>query len=194
VDLKTGQQYFKIAHHGIGKVLDPEKKSRKESKYLIRQGSSYHLETEDIWIDVEAMDQLITLGNKIYSEDKKFAIRAYQEAIELHEGTYLPDRLFEDWTSEERERIQLLVLGAYINLSELLVKSNPMECVRLTQEALQIDSTWEDAYRIQMEAYYHKGDRPMAIKTYKRCKKVLREEFDIDPLPETQAMFAKIMK
>ena len=174
------------------KVLEPDRKSRTESKYIIRQGATYQLKLDDIWIDIEALDQFIALGNQAILDDEKLAERAYREAIALYQGMYLPSRLYEDWSSEERERIQLLTLGAIISLSELLVKENPLETVRLTQQALQIDSTWEDAYRIQMQAYFEKGNRPMAIKTYQQCKKVLEEEFGIEPLPETRQLFRKI--
>lgn len=189
---KSGQQNFKVAHHGLNKVLEPDRKSRVESKYIIRQGLSYQLDWEDIWIDVEALDQFVAIGNQAFVENTSFAQRAYREAIDLYEGVFLPNRIYEDWSSEERERIQLLALGALINLSELLIKENPLESVRLCQKALQIDATWEDAYRIQMEAYLEKGNRPMALKTYQQCKVVLEEEFGIDPLPETQQLFKKI--
>ena len=43
-----------------------------------------------------------------------------------------------------------------------------------------------------MEAYFQKGNRPMAIKTYQQCEKVLDEEFGIAPLPETKRLLLKI--
>jgi len=132
------------------------------------------------------------IGNQCLGENPKLAILAYREAIELHHGVYLPNRLYEDWSSEERERIQVLVLGAIITLGELLLEENPMESIRLSQQALLIDTAWEDAYRIQMEAYLQKGNRPLAIKTYQQCKKVLEKEFGIEPLPETQQLLKKI--
>jgi DNA-binding SARP family transcriptional activator len=72
------------------------------------------------------------------------------------------------------------------------VEKNPMESIRFAQKALLIDHAWEDAYRVQMEAYLQKGNRPMAIKTYQQCEKVLEEEFGIEPLPETQQLLRKI--
>ena len=192
LDSKAGQQNFKVAHHGVTKVLEPDRKSRTESKYIIRQGLTYHLSFEDIWLDVEVLDQLIALGNQLLVDQPKLAQRAFREATELYKGAYLPSRLYEDWSSEERERIQLLTLGALISLSELMIEENPLESVRLTQQALQIDSTWEDAYRIQMEAYFEKGNRPMAIKTYRQCEEVLNREFGIEPLPETRQVYQKI--
>ena len=50
----------------------------------------------------------------------------------------------------------------------------------------------QSTYRIQMEAYLEKGNRPMAIKTYQTCEKILEEEFGIEPLPETQLLLRKI--
>ncbi|MEZ5041838.1 MAG: bacterial transcriptional activator domain-containing protein [Saprospiraceae bacterium] len=192
VDAKAGQQNFKVAHHGVTKVLEPDRENRVESKYIIRQGATYQLKFEDIWIDIEALDQLIALGHQALVDQPALAQTAYREAIALHQGVYLPNRLYEDWSSEERERIQLLILGAFISLSELLLKENPLESVRLTQLALQIDPTWEDAYRIQMEAYLEKGNRPMAIKTFQHCERVLEDEFGIAPLPETRQLYQKI--
>ncbi|MEO0790170.1 MAG: bacterial transcriptional activator domain-containing protein [Bacteroidota bacterium] len=189
---KAGQQNFKVANHGLSKVLEPDRKSRAESKYIIRQGPTYHLMLEDIWLDVEILDQLIALGNQAAMDQPEVAKRAYREATELYQGAFLPARLYEDWSSEERERIQLLALGALVSLSEMLVEENPLESVRLAQRALQIDATWEDAYRIQMQAYLEKGNRPMAIKTYKKCEEVLEEEFGIEPLPETKRLMREI--
>ena len=192
VDSKAGQQNFKVALHGVNKILEPTRKSRTEAKYIIRQGVTYQLKTDDIWMDVEALDDFVAIGNQNLVDHPTLARQAYYEAIELYQGSFLPNRLYEDWSSEERERIQLAALNALISLSELLTKENPLEAVRLTQKALQIDATWEDAYRIQMEAYFEKGNRPMAIKTYKQCEKILDQEFGIQPLPETKSLLKKI--
>ncbi|MEM0991718.1 MAG: bacterial transcriptional activator domain-containing protein [Bacteroidota bacterium] len=191
-DSKSGDQNFKVALHGINKTLEPERKSREEPKYILRQGLTYQLQLEEIWIDADALEAFIALGNQSLNDFPTLAAQAYRAAIDLHRGIYLPNRLYEDWSSSERERIQLLALGAMITLAELTMAENPMESVRLTQKALQVDATWEDAYRIQMQAYFQKGNRPLAIKTYQQCKSVLYEEFGLKPLPETQALFRKI--
>jgi len=192
VDSKAGQQNFKVSLHGLNKVLEPDRKSRTESQFIIRQGLTYQLNIENVWIDIEALEQFIALGNQALVDHPKLAQQAYRQAIELHDGVYLPNRLYEDWSSEERERIQVLTLGAFITLGELLLAENPMESIRLAQQAIFIDTAWEDAYRIQMEAYLRNGNRPLAIKTYQKCKKVLDQEFGIEPLPETQQLLKKI--
>ena len=183
---------FKVALHGINKVLEPNRPSRTEAIYIIRQGVSYHLNLEKIWIDVEVLEKYVIIANEYFGTDNVIAKKAYKLALELYDGIYLPNRVFEDWSSEEREKIQLLVLGAYIALAEILLKENPLESIRLAQNAISIDPTWEDAYRLQMHAYLAKGNRPQAIKTYQKCVSILDEEYGIDPLPETKKLLREI--
>jgi DNA-binding SARP family transcriptional activator len=183
---------FKVALHGINKALEPERPSRTEPIFIIRQGVSYQIDLEKVWIDVEVLEKYIIIGNQTFGTEKEIAKQAYQKAIELYKGSFLPNRIYEDWTSEEREKSQLLILGAYITLAEILIKENPLESIRLAQNALNIDAAWEDAYRIQMQAYIAKGNRPQAIKTYMKCEVILEEEYGISPLPETKKLLQEI--
>jgi DNA-binding SARP family transcriptional activator len=185
-------QGFKVALHGINKVLEPNRKSHSETAFIERIGLTYKINTEDIWIDTVAFEAFIALGNKNIQNQPEIAISALREALSLHNGQFLPDRIYEDWTSDERERLQLAYLNAGITLAELLIKSNPSESIRICQEVLLVDETWEDAYRIQMEAFYSRGNRPMAIRTYQVCEKVLAEEMGLKPLPETRRLYEKI--
>lgn len=186
-------QNFKVALHGINKALEPNRKSHSEARYITRQGLAYQLNTEGVWIDSHAFESLIAIGNQALTEESKMAKKAYVEAMSLYKGIYLPERIYEDWSCDERERLQVLALGAIITLAELTLQDNPLESIRLSQQALLIDAAWEDAYRIQMEAYFMKGNRPMAIKTFQQCERVLEEEMGIEPLPETKRLYRKIM-
>jgi DNA-binding SARP family transcriptional activator len=192
-DLDTGEATFKVALHSLNKAIEPDKKSHAEARYITRIGTTYKLNTEDIWIDADALEQFIAIGNQTFTHEPALAIRAYRAATDLLRGGYLPERIYEDWSCDERERLQVLALGALVTLAELLLADNPMESIRLSQQALLIDTAWEDAYRVQMAAYFQKGNRPMAIKTYQVCEKVLREEMDIAPLPETKRLYQRII-
>ncbi len=192
-DGESGDQNFKVALHGVNKVLEPNKKSHADARFILRQGLTYQLNTEEIWIDSDALESYIAIGNQAFATDPALAQSAYREALALQKGSYLPDRIYQDWSCDERERLQVLILGALITLAEMLVQDNPMESIRLSQQALLIDAAWEDAYRIQMEAYLQKGNRPMAIKTYQQCEKILHDEMGIQPLPETRKVYQQIL-
>lgn len=188
-----GDRNFKVALHGINKALEPNRPPRTDPKYIIRQGITYQLNHVDIWIDAQAVEDYIAVANEARGTDNNIAISAYRSALECHSGVYLPNRIYEDWSSEERERLQVLILSAYISLAELMLDQQPLETVRLAQKAISIDSTWEDAYQLQMKAYLVQGNRPAAIKSYQQCVKVLDKEFGLDPLPETQEIYDSIM-
>ena len=183
---------FKVALHGIHKALEPQRPSRTAPQYIIRQGVSYRLHLEKVWIDVDLLEKYIILGNEALHNDDHIAEKAYKKAIELYQGIYLPNRIYADWSSEEREKTQLLILGAYISLAEIILHQKPLESIRLVEAALAIDNTWEDAYRIQMKAYLIKGNRPQAIKAYMKCEIVLEEEYGVAPLPETKQLLKEI--
>ncbi|MES2798082.1 MAG: bacterial transcriptional activator domain-containing protein [Bacteroidota bacterium] len=187
-------QGFKVALHGINKALEPDRKSHSDTKFVLRNGHAYQLDLTYLFIDSHAFEELIIIGNQHVNEKSSIAIQCYRQAIALHKGAFLPDRIYEDWSSDERERLQLMFLGASVTLAELLLSENPNESIQLCQEALLADVTWEEAYRIQMLAYLKKGNRPMAIKTYQVCEAVLKAEFGIKPLPETRKIYQTILE
>jgi DNA-binding SARP family transcriptional activator len=185
-------QGFKVALHGINKAIEPGRKSHSDTKYIHRVGQTYQLDLSSIWVDALAFEQLISYAHQQLIEAPQLAAKAYRTALALHQGTFLPDRIYEDWSSDERERLQLLFLGASMALAELVLKENPLESIQLCQEALLVDVAWEEAYRVQMEAYFRKGNRPMALKTYQICERTLWEELAIKPLPETKRLYERI--
>ncbi len=189
---EDGDRDFKVALHGVNKALEPDRKPRTEPRFIRRYDLTYGLSLEDVWIDAVAFEDLITSANKILADDREIAISRYRQALALFKGDYLPERRYEDWSSVERERLQVLALNLMTALAGLLLEQNPLESIRLTQRVLAIDPVWEDAYRIQMRAYMAQGNRPLAIRTYRRCVKVLEDELGIGPLPETQALYEQI--
>jgi DNA-binding SARP family transcriptional activator len=187
-------QGFKVALHGINKALEPNRKSHGDTKFFQKVGQTYQLNFSEMLLDSLLFEELINFGNKTLTTSKILSIKAYREALSLHKGSFLPERIYEDWSSDERERLQLIFLGATMTLAENLLIENPIETIQLCQQALLIDEAWEEAYRLQMEAYLQKGNRPMAIKTYQICEKVLMEELGIKPLPETKKVYLRVME
>lgn len=191
-DLEGGDRDFKVALHTINKTLEPERKPRAEPHFIHRYGLTYGLNLEGVWIDADEFERLIAVGNQAKPSDEQTAIACYQQALALYKGDYLPERRYEDWSSAERERLQVLALGVMTTLANLMLSQSPLESIRLTQRVLRIDPIWEDAYRIQMQAYASQGNRPLAIRTYQQCVAALADELGLDPLPETLQLYQQI--
>ena len=190
LDADGGDRDFKVALHAATKILEPNRKPRTDPQFIRRYDLTYELNLEKVWIDALAFENLIAAGNQAAGTGP--AIHDYRQALALYQGDYLPERRYEDWSSAERELLQVLALGLMTTLAELLLPNSPLESIRLTQHALAIDPVWENAYRIQMQAYLAQGNRPMALRAYRQCVKLLHSELAIDPLPETQAVYQQI--
>lgn len=192
LDLEEGDRIFKVALNTILKVLEPERPPRTESRFIQRQSLVYSLNLAETWVDADAFENLIALGNRRLPGNMEAAIQHYQQALALYGGDYLPERRYEDWSSAERERLHLLALGTMTTLANLLVERSPLESIRLTQRVLIVDPVWEEAYRVQMRAYLAQGNRPLARRVYQQCVEMLDRELGVEPLPETQRLYEQI--
>lgn len=194
IELEKGDRDFKVALNAVNRALEPKREARDEALFTRRYGLAYGLDFEHVWLDSEVFEQLVATGNQAALVNEiATAIACYETATTLYNGDYLPERRYEDWTSAERERLQLLALNTMTTLASLLLERLPLESLRLTQRVLAIDPVWEDAYRVQMRVFMAQHNRPLALKTYEKCRAVLDDEFGVEPLPETEAIYTEIL-
>jgi DNA-binding SARP family transcriptional activator len=195
LDPQAAENHFKVALNALQHVLEPDRPPRAPAFFVQRQGTAYRLNpTAAIELDITTFERLISEAAQMAGTQPQPASELYRQALDLYTGDFLPDCLYEDWTSAERERLQVLALGTMTTLAELSVERCPLESLRLTQRVLTIDPIWEDAYRIQMRAFLVQGNRPLALRTYERCVEVLEREFGVEPLPETRELYEEIRR
>ncbi|MBI1882550.1 MAG: transcriptional regulator [Chloroflexi bacterium] len=192
LDLEEGDRDFKVALNTVYKVLEPERKPRAESRFIQRQGLVYSLHLAEAWVDADTFESWVAAGNRALPDQADVAIHSYRQALAVYTGDYLPERRYEDWSSAERERLQLLALGVMTTLAGLLVGQSPLESIRLTQHVVAVDPVWEEAYRVQMRAYLAQGNRPLALRTYQQCVRMLDQELGVEPLPETRQLMEQL--
>ena len=192
LDWETSNRDFRVALNAAYKALEPERKPRAQSRFILRRDLAYGLDMDQTLVDADDFELLVRSGNSALPDDAEAAIERFRAAVDLYTGDYLPERRYEDWASTEQERLQVLALGTMTTLAGLLAETSPLESVRLTQRVLAVDPVWEDAYRAQMRAYQAQGNRPLALRTYRQCVQVLDREFGVEPLPETRQLYKEI--
>jgi ATP/maltotriose-dependent transcriptional regulator MalT/DNA-binding SARP family transcriptional activator len=188
---------FKVALNVVNKVLEPTRSHDAPCAFIAREGTAYRLRPEaDLWLDAAAFEQACTAGLRLFDRGAiEAAIAQLQAALQLYGGDYLPDALYEDWASAERERLLSLFLRAADVLAEaLLQRGQYNETVDICQRILAHDPCWERAYALTMLAYARQGNRPQALRVYQRCIRALREELGIDPAPATTALYQRIVR
>ena len=195
-DPEVGRRDFKVAFSTLCRVLEPRRNPRAPSAYLVRDGSRYGLRPgADLWLDAEAFERAIVEGDRLAGSDPEGRIERYRQALRLYRGNYLEERLYEEWCSEERERLLTLYLRTADRLARALAEGERWEeVIEVCQAILGRDPCWEQAYRLMMVAYAELGNRAQAMRTYRRCVRRLREELQVEPTPETVRLYESLSR
>lgn len=196
LDTDRAERDFKVALNALNEALEPERPARAPSVFVVRQGLAYGVNPDaPIVIDAEEFRLGLRQAARLESDDLDAAIDAYRDALDRYAGDYLPDALYEDWASLERERLQTLYLNGAMRLAALLLRRGGyQEAVHLCQSVLMLDRYWEEAYRLMMLCHALRGNRPLALRTYEQCRAALEEGLDLLPMAETTELYQRIRR
>ena len=140
--------------------------------------------------DVEAFEAFVAKAKSL--SDPEEQIRLYERAIDLVHGHYLED-IDATWVWPERERLNQANLWASLSLAELYLREGQThDALKICENALAYDSTFEATYRLKMQLYRRLGDRGSVIYTYKTCERVMRDIYNLPPSEETQRLYQEL--
>ncbi|WP_099353468.1 BTAD domain-containing putative transcriptional regulator [Fredinandcohnia onubensis] len=185
---------FKVALNALNNALEPNRVARSTPFFIQRIGSSYGLNQEAGYqLDIIEFEEWIHAG--LHEKDTDQIIKCLRRALEYYEGDYLPNRRYEDWCLGERERLQVLFLRGAERIAQGFVQTEEFEeAIYWCEQILAKDRTWEEAYRLLMFCYYHKNNRPQAIKWYRKCVAALEEELGVEPMQPTKQMYEMVLQ
>jgi LuxR family maltose regulon positive regulatory protein len=156
--------------------------------------SNYYLfnRSLDYEYDVDAFKHKLDLAQSAGNPSDQ--ITAYQSAMELYQGQYLPST-DQNWAALEREQLRQAYLDAGINLGNLLLDARDYQgtletCRRLLLE----DSCLEVAHRLAMRAHAALGDRASVARQYESCRASLLEEIDVQPSEDTRNLYEILIR
>ncbi|MBY0121089.1 transcriptional regulator [Bacillus sp. S/N-304-OC-R1] len=193
-DEKSAARDFKVALNALNNVLEPNRKARRTTFFIIRDGTAYGINPSAVLeIDSLIFEQWVTAG--LEEKNSKKAMDYLEKGLALYRGDYLPERRFDDWCLNERERLAVFFIRAAEKLAQLYVRNEEYDkaihwCIKI----LDKDRTWEEAYRLTMYCYYRKNNRPFALKWYQKCCETLEEELGVSPLDPTRHMYEMILQ
>jgi len=179
---------FKVALNALNKAIEPNRSGDGTFAFVIREGAAYRLRPEaDVWLDAIEFERASEAGLRTGD------LGQLRSALRLYRGDYLPDALYDDWASEERERLLSLYLRAADKLAGLLIERGDYdEALDICQAILARDACWERAYRLTMTAHAKQGNRPLALRAYQRCVATLRDELGVEPSAATTTLYRQI--
>ncbi|MEA2664615.1 MAG: hypothetical protein QOI11_1559, partial [Candidatus Eremiobacteraeota bacterium] len=135
-----------------------------------------------LWLDVAEFERLAALPHR------------RRDAVALYAGDLLGD-FDEEWLEPERERLRALyreTLAALV--ASLRAAREYVPAIAAAQRLLRHDPWREDTLRTLMLLRYEAGDRAGALAEYERFAQTLRAELGTEPMPETTAAYASVVR
>ncbi len=125
----------------------------------------------------------------------KTAIGYFEKACALYTRPFLVEDLYASWSFAHREQFRQM----YLHMSDILSTHY------LAHQTYNIAAQWamkiikenacdEAAHRQLMRVYTLQGRRNDALRQYRSCQRILHEELNMQPLPETEALYQAILE
>jgi DNA-binding SARP family transcriptional activator len=182
-------------HQAIYSLRQSLKQRATKQQYIIFENDCYALNPAiNIWLDFEAFERHGRNGRRLEAQDAVAeAMAEYGIAEGLYQGDFLEDDLYEDWTSQPREQFRNLYLEVTGRLSEYYLRQKEYSgAIALCQKVLARDSCHEPAHRRLMRCYQAQRQRHLAVRQYHTCREQLKQELDLLPAPETEALYRQL--
>lgn len=147
-------------------------------------------QTSDHLLDVLRFEECLQ-GEPTFAE--------LEEAVALYRGGFLEEfqvrdaPLFEEWVTNERERLWQMARQAMLRLVEHYIQRQAydqgIECVH---KLLQEEPWLEEAHQQLMRLLAFNGQRSAALAHYETASRILDDEFGVPPSDETNALYDQI--
>ncbi|MCA9918506.1 MAG: tetratricopeptide repeat protein, partial [Anaerolineales bacterium] len=141
-------------------------------------------------LDVQQFRDLIQQGD---ADSLAAAVALYRG--DLLAGLTLGDAPeFELWLLQERERLRLQALTALEQLIGHCQRAGQLdEAISYSRRLLEIEPWRESVHRQLMRLLARSGDSSAALRQYQQCRDMLAAELGVDPMPETEALYQRIV-
>jgi DNA-binding SARP family transcriptional activator/predicted Ser/Thr protein kinase len=174
-----------------------------DGQWLIVNRDMLSLDKEaNAWVDVAHFRQL---ANRWLNHDhlQPSGSAEYLENLANAANLYRADFLagfgvrnspnFDEWQyyeSEQLKRTQLALLNDLVDGHSQLGEID--KALAYARQSLTHDPLNEPIHRSMMQLYAQKGERAAALRHYQQCVQLLKQELDIQPEPETIALYERL--
>ncbi len=153
----------------------------------------------DYWFDVdELINSSDSANGTMEINSRKIASQAEKKLGHYHgdflEGFYIQGcSSFENWIMIEREQIRELVIAQLQDLIDFYIAmADYQPGIKLLKDLLKLNPLLESAHRQLMRLFVFEDQREAALSQFEFCKKVLKNELDVEPSAETMEFFEAI--
>jgi DNA-binding SARP family transcriptional activator len=145
---------------------------------------------EEVWVDAVEFDRKVATARATHPGPPD--VDLLEECVGLHRGPFL-DGLDFEWSSYERERMLLDLLSVLERMVGYHMERREWAlAIHRGRMLLAYDPLREHVHRCLMACHHLMGNRPLAIRQYRECVKLLEAELGIGPMAATQTLYQEI--
>lgn len=184
---------FKVTLNYLLKVIEPNRKARQQSFFIERHQTMYRLNKRaKVISDMHLFERFIEKG--FTTDDDSESLVYLLKANEIYKGSPFEEYRHIDSVMTKKEELENKYVRMHEKIAQLYVAIGQYNHVIYWAEKLiGLDKTWEEGYRLLMIAYFELQNRPQSIKWYEKCKAVLQEELNIEPMESTVRLYEMIV-
>ncbi len=166
--------------------------------YFVLEKSTVELDrTNAVWIDAEELERGTGSVERGVTRSPLHAPPSTLHALYL--GDFLqtlsiknaPE--FEVWVLERREKYRARAAEMFQRVAQEKVDAGiERDALTTLQQLIALDAWNENAHQAAMRLLARMGKRKDALAQYQQLKKILRDDLDIDPSPESTTLLERI--
>ena len=184
---------FNTTLHELRRALEPELPKGAAPSVVTTHGESYMLALgeQDRW-DAGELLRLTSAPLEGSSPEATVGRLLHAEALSM--GTFLPEWPYEEWAAPLRAEITRAREIMLERLAEALAADGQDRAAAIRYERLvESDPERESWHRALMRAYARLGERPLALRQYHACRRILRERLGVEPSAETRDLYTSLL-
>jgi DNA-binding SARP family transcriptional activator len=175
----------------IHRVLGGDEGARQNGCLRVSQHDIAFNMAGELWLDVAEFESRCVAAEQTTVEAERFAL--YQQAVSFYRGDLLTD-CYEDWCIVERERLQSIFVRALSRLmAHYAQRAEHEQAIECGRRILGCDPLQEEVHRDLIQLYLASGQPSAALRQYRTCEELLRQELAIEPAPETRALLSRVL-
>jgi DNA-binding SARP family transcriptional activator len=183
-------------HQAIYAIRQAFKRSRPGFAYIQFENDCYMFHPDvKIWLDFQEFESRKMNGFVMEtSGNLESAMAEYGIAVDLYQGDFLEDDLYEDWPEPKRVYFRSLYIEVIDHLCSFYISRKQFTpAILLSKKMLSYDNCSEQAYRYLIRCYLLQGQRQLAMREYQNCEIALKQELNLAPSDATRVLYEQIL-
>jgi predicted ATPase/DNA-binding SARP family transcriptional activator len=141
--------------------------------------------------DVAEFAEALRAATRAVTAEERSVLLA--RALERFDGEFLPEYT-DEWVLRERARLTETRIGALEGLVALREQAGALEeAVALARRAVDLDPLREESHRLLLRLLRAAGRPVAALRQYRELERILDQELQLAPAPETRALLPRRM-